>query len=162
MATHGLEGHLVLKHELGRRSAFQDVVVFFIEMAGKEMLPYFPQEIKVKNESEVHILFEGVDTREKARLLLKKGVWLPETSARKLAAKNAPLALLDFHVLASGQDLGPVLEVIEQPLQILLRLEIRGREVLIPLNESTLRQIDHSRRVIEVELPDGLLEVYLD
>jgi len=161
VATHGLQGHLVLTHELGKRSEFPDVEVFFIEMQGKELLPYFIQEIKAKNEKDVHVLFEGVTTPEKARLLLKKGVWLPESDARRLAARNAPLSMLDYHVVDSGRDLGPVLEVIEQPLQILLRLEMQGREVLIPLNESTLKFIDHSKRVIDVELPDGLLDVYL-
>jgi len=33
--------------------------------------------------------------------------------------------------------LGIILEVVEQPHQLLCRLEIKGKEVLIPLNEGT-------------------------
>jgi hypothetical protein len=36
-----------------------------------------------------------------------------------------------------------------------------GREVLIPLHEGTLRRSDARLRRLEMELPDGLLEVYL-
>jgi 16S rRNA processing protein RimM len=55
-----------------------------------------------------------------------------------------------------------VLEVIEQPVQILLRIELQGKEVLVPLNESTLDKIDHKQGKIYVTLPDGLLDIYLN
>jgi 16S rRNA processing protein RimM len=54
-----------------------------------------------------------------------------------------------------------VLEVIEQPHQILLRGEVEGKEVLLPLNESTLVEIDHEALKVVLDLPDGLLDVYL-
>ena len=54
-----------------------------------------------------------------------------------------------------------MLEVIEQPLQILLRIEIDGKEVLIPINESTLVKVDHKGEKIYVDLPEGLLDIYL-
>jgi 16S rRNA processing protein RimM len=57
--------------------------------------------------------------------------------------------------------LGPILEVIEQPHQVLCRLEIDSKEVLIPINEQTLNKVDHKNRCVFLTLPDGLLEVYL-
>jgi 16S rRNA processing protein RimM len=44
---------------------------------------------------------------------------------------------------------------------LLCRLEITKKEVLIPLNESTLKKIDHAKKQVVVELPEGLLEIYL-
>lgn len=161
VATHGLDGTLLLKHELGKRTSFKGVEAFFIEQVKGSFLPFFPVVMTAKTDSETFISFDGITSREKAQLLLKKGVWLPEEMARSLASKNAPISMLGYHVIASGDDLGPVLEVIEQPLQILLRLEMQEKEVLIPLNESTLVHLDHKQRKVEVELPDGLLEVYL-
>ena len=64
-------------------------------------------------------------------------------------------------IVADGRELCQVLEVIEQPHQILLRGEVDGKEVLLPLNESTLVEIDHQGLRVMLELPDGLLEVYL-
>jgi len=40
-------------------------------------------------------------------------------------------------------------------------LEIEGKEVLIPLHEKTISSINHKKKQVVVELPDGLLEVYL-
>jgi 16S rRNA processing protein RimM len=161
VATHGLEGSLVLRHALGGRTDFHEVEVFFIETSKEGMLPYFLTEAKVKNSSETFIRFDGVLTPERARGLLKKRVWLPASQARSLTSRNAPISLLGYMVVADGKELCKVLEVIEQPHQILLRGEVTGKEVLLPLNESTLVEIDQVGLKVMLELPDGLLEVYL-
>jgi 16S rRNA processing protein RimM len=49
----------------------------------------------------------------------------------------------------------------EQPHQLLCRIEIEGKEVLIPLHEGTLLNIDRKGRRVMVQLPEGLLEIYL-
>ena len=92
---------------------------------------------------------------------MKKKVWLSSTDAKRMASKAAPISLLGFSVIEKKKALGKVLEVIEQPLQILLRIEIDGKEVLIPINESTLVKVDHKAEKIHVDLPEGLLDIYL-
>ena len=57
--------------------------------------------------------------------------------------------------------LGTILEVIEQPHQLLCRIDIEGKEVLIPLHEDTIQKIDRKARQVVVVLPEGLLDVYL-
>jgi len=161
VATHGTEGELIIRHNLGRKSVFPGVETFFIEMIRDSFLPYFPQQIRARNEDEIIVRLESVSTREMALGLLKKNVWLPEKLVAKIAAKNAPVSMLGYMVQNDGADLGVVLEVIEQPQQILLRLEIETKEVLVPLNESTLKKIDHKTRMILVSLPDGLIDIYL-
>ena len=51
--------------------------------------------------------------------------------------------------------------MIEQPQQLLCRIEMNKQEVLIPLHEETLKKIDHKKRQVHVQLPDGLLGIYL-
>lgn len=161
VATHGTEGELIIRHNLGRKSAFPGVETFFIEMIRDSFLPFFPQQIRARNEDEIIIRLETIATKETAQGMLKKNVWLPEKLVAKIAAKNAPVSLLGYTVKNNDETLGEVLEVIEHPQQILLRLEINKKEVLVPLNQSTLNKIDHKTKTILVSLPDGLLEIYL-
>ena len=84
-----------------------------------------------------------------------------ETDFKKYAAKTAPASLLGYTIYNSKDKLSEVLEVIEQPHQLLCRLEINSKEVLIPINESFLKKIDHKKKEVIVELPEGLLEIYL-
>ena len=161
VAVHGVDGTLLVQHNLGKASPLRDVRGLFLELAPGSLIPYFPLEGKTRSDSETLLRLEGVDTPEKARTLLRKAVWLPEPDFRRLASRSAPITLLGYRVLASGRDLGPVQEVIEQPHQLLFRLDVEGREVLLPVHEGTLRRIDNRTRTVEMELPDGLLDVYL-
>jgi 16S rRNA processing protein RimM len=160
-AAHGVEGLLVLQHNLGRKSELSGVEAFFVETQEGRFLPYFISEVKARNAEESLLRVEGVDNREKALALLRKAVWLETPIAQKLADKSAPIALLGYTVMDGSKALGPVLEVIEQPAQILLRLEMEGKEVLAPLHEGTLEGIDHKKRIIRLSLPEGLLDIYL-
>lgn len=160
-AAHGVEGLLVLHHSLGKKTDFAGMESLFIEIQPGRFLPYFFLEAKPRGVEETVIRLEGVDTREKALALLKKGVWLDPANARRLASTSAPLVLVGYTVIDQGKSLGPVLEVIEQPTQLLLRLEIDGKEVLVPLHEGTLDKLDHKKRQVKVVLPEGLLDIYL-
>jgi 16S rRNA processing protein RimM len=59
-----------------------------------------------------------------------------------------------------GKVLGQILEVIEQPHQILCRVNINEKEALIPLHQDTLLKIDKKKKQVIVSLPEGLLEIY--
>ena len=56
--------------------------------------------------------------------------------------------------------LGKILEVIEQPHQVLCRISLNNKEAFIPLHEETIKKIDRKKQQVIVALPPGLLEIY--
>ncbi len=161
VATFGLNGEVVLKHNLGKKTSLKGLEVLFIEEAKDKFIPYFITAAKIKNEAEVYISVDGITNKEAAKKITAKKVWLRQDDFHKQAGKTAPISLIGYMMIDGKNELGNVLEVIEQPLQILCRLDIEGKEVLIPLHEETIRSIDHKKKRVVVELPEGLLEVYL-
>ncbi|MFC0775362.1 ribosome maturation factor RimM [Terrimonas alba] len=161
VAAFGINGQLILQHELGKKTALKDLQAIFIEEKKKSFLPWFITAAKIKSENEIYLSLEGVMTREDALKLVQKEVWLTETDFKKFAAKSAPASLLGYTVIDDGNELGTILEVIEQPHQLLCRIEIQSKEVLIPLNEAFLEKIDHRKKQVLVTLPEGLLDIYL-
>ncbi len=161
VAVHGLKGELLLKHELGKKTSLKGLQAIFIEEKNGSFLPWFIETTKIKSAEEIYIKLEGVSTREAAVKLAQKKVWLTETDFKKFAAKSSPANLMGYTIVENSSPLGEILEVIEQPHQILCRLEIKGKEVLIPLHDDSLQKVDHKKRQIMVELPEGLLDVYL-
>jgi 16S rRNA processing protein RimM len=161
VSTFGIKGELVLEHHLGAEPGFGKIKALFLEETHGKFIPYFLETHKNRKAGETLVLLEGISTPEKARLLVRKKVWLPEIEVKKIAEESSPISWLGFVVFDGKKKLGEVLEVIEQPAQILLRLEINEKEVLIPLNESTLEKIDISKQQIKVKLPEGLLDIYL-
>ena len=162
VAVHGLKGELLLKHTLDKKTSLKGLQTIFTEERKNSFLPWFIQSTNLKSEEEVYLKLENVDTREAALKLGQKEIWLPEPDFKKFSAKTSPASILGYTIINDQEPLGEILEVIEQPHQLLCRLEIKGKEVLIPLHEDSLKKTDHRRRQVVVQLPEGLIELYID
>jgi 16S rRNA processing protein RimM len=161
VAAYGLKGELVLKHELGKKTSLKGLQTIFIEEEKESFLPWFIESTKIKNEKEVFVKLEGVESREAAIKLTQKEVWFTDADIKKFSAKSSPINLLGYTIVNKKQRVGEILEIIEQPHQLLCRVEIKGKEALIPLHENFLQGINHAKRHVNVELPEGLIEIYL-
>ncbi len=161
VAVFGLKGELVLKHHLGSAAALNEHPPLFIEVKKDSLIPYFIESITARNESEVLVKLEGIDTPEAARRLSRKNVYLTEEVFNSLTDIAAPISLVGYTIVENKKNLGEVVEVIEQPHQLLCKIIMQEKEVLIPLHEQSLLEIDRRKHLIYVQLPDGLLEVFL-
>jgi 16S rRNA processing protein RimM len=159
-ASTGLKGELVLQHNLGKKTTLKGLQAVFLEDKKDSFIPYFLQSARIRNDHETVIKLEGVDFVEAARKLTPKEVWLAEEDFKKFAAKSSPIALLGFNIINNNEDLGEILEVIEQPHQVLCSILLNGKEALIPIHEDSLEKVDTKNRRVYVNLPDGLLEIY--
>jgi len=162
VAVYGLKGELVLKHELGRKTSLKDLKAIFIEDRKDSFLPWFIERAKAKSYTEVYLKLEGVNTREEAVKLAQKEIWLREEDFKRLATKTSPANLLGYTIINNKDRLGEILEVIEQPHQLLCRIEWNNKEVLVPVNEIFLKKIDHKKKEVMVALPEGLIDIYLN
>lgn len=159
-ATHGLTGEIVVKHALGKKTDFKGLQTIFIEEKKGAFLPYFVESATAKNDAEVFIKLEGFNTKESAKRLTQKEVWLLKTDFDKYAAKSSPISLLGFMMINEGKQIGEVIEVIEQPLQVFCKIMYKGNEALIPIHQESLQKIDQKQKLVYVKLPDGLLDIY--
>ena len=161
-AVHGLKGELIFKHELGKKSSLKDLKTIFIEERKDSFLPWFLESAKARSANEVLIKLETIDTREAAAKLSQKEVWLTEEDFKTYSSKSAPANLLGYTIVNNKERLTEILEIIEQPHQLLCRIEMKNKEVLIPINETFLKKIDHKKKEVIVELPDGLIDIYMN
>ena len=161
VAAHGLKGELLLLHELGKKTSLKGLKAVFIEEKKNSFIPWFVENISIKSATEIYLKLEGVNSREAAIKFIQKKLWLPESDHKKFAANAIPANLLGYTIVSNDEPLGEILEIIEQPHQLLCRLEIKKKEVLIPLHAESLEKIDHKKKQVFVDLPDGLLDIYL-
>lgn len=160
VATYGLKGEIVLQHSLGKKTSLKNLTTIFIEEKKDAFLPYFIESTKIKNDKEIFIKLEGINNKETAHKFVQNEIWLLENDFKKFAAASAPISLLGFTMINEDEELGEILEVIEQPHQVLCKILLKGKEALIPIHEEFLDKIDKKNRLVYVTLPDGLLEIY--
>jgi 16S rRNA processing protein RimM len=161
VATFGLKGELILKHSLGKKTSLKGLETLFIEEVKDSFLPYFIQSTSIKTEDEIFIKLDGLDAKETAKKLMAKEAWLTEEDFKKYAAKSSPISMLGYNLINEGDDLGKIIEVIEQPHQLLCAILFNGKEALIPIHDQSLKKIDKKNQKVHVILPDGLLDIYL-
>jgi 16S rRNA processing protein RimM len=161
VSVHGLKGELVFKHELGEKPALKTLQTIFIEEKKGSFIPYFISSAKKKTTDEIFLQIEGIETREQALKLVPKQVWLTEENFKTIADKSAPANLLGYTIIDNKNPLGEIIELIEQPQQLLCKIIMQEKEVYIPIHEESLINIDHKKKQVIVELPDGLLDIYL-
>lgn len=162
VSIHGLKGELLLKHNLGKKSSFKNLRAIFTEEPNGSFLPWFIQDTRIKSADETFIKLEGVDSREAAKRFSQKPAWIPEPDFKKYATKSAPASMLGYLLVDRNVPVGKVEEVIEQPHQLLVKINVSSKEALIPLHEDFLKKIDHRKKEIHVSLPEGLIEIYLE
>src|SRR5206468_9171726 len=94
VSPYGLNGELILKHNLGKRSTLKDLKAIFIEEKKETFIPWFILSAKAKSETEIYLKLDGVTTREYAIKLTQKEIWLPDEDFKKYSAKSSPINLL--------------------------------------------------------------------
>lgn len=161
VAAHGIKGELLLKHELGKKTSLKGLKAIFIEEKKNSFLPWFVEAVKLRTGEQVLMKLEGVSTREAAIKLAQREVWFSEEDLKKFSARSSPIHLLGYTIINNENPIGEILEIIEQAHQVLCKIEMNGTEVLVPLNENTLKRIKHSQKEVIVNLPEGLLDIYL-
>lgn len=160
--THGLEGRVVLRHQLDSKNLWSKIPHIFIEIRRESYIPYFIEAQKVLNHEEVLLTLDEIDSVELAKTLSGKNVYLEQEVFNKLKPKAVTLDMIGFKVVDKVHgELGVVEDLFETPGQVLATVQHKGKELIIPLIEATIVGIDAARKSISVNLPEGLLEVYL-
>ncbi|MCK7559294.1 hypothetical protein MKQ70_31745 [Chitinophaga sedimenti] len=98
-AVFGLEGEVILKHSLGKRTFLKGVEVLFLEERKDSFIPYFLEKAKPKDHENVYVKLEGVNT-PKRHVKYCSGVFTCRMLILK--RKRPPRPLCRYWVLTSG------------------------------------------------------------
>ncbi|RZK49038.1 MAG: 16S rRNA processing protein RimM [Pedobacter sp.] len=159
--TKGLKGELQLFFEFDDYEEL-DFDVLFVEDAGK-LVPYFVENLKIQTNQTAKVFLEDIDHIDKASPLVKKKVYLPLTQMPERDPEDFRYTdLVGFLVVdEEAGELGEITQVQELPQQFIATFVYQEKEVMFPLNEDIILEIDVENEELVVDLPEGLLDLYL-
>lgn len=163
LKPHGLKGHVVFKF-YNSSINYEEAEYFFIEFKGSE-LPYFVEDIK-KLPKGYKIKFEEINSSEEAEEIIQKELLLRPEEIERLSTKEPTLSevLIGYSAynLTKEHLLGVVSTVLKNKYQDVLEIKhTSGKNILVPLVDVFIKEIDKESKSIVLNIPDGLLEVYL-
>jgi 16S rRNA processing protein RimM len=161
VATHGLQGAVILKHITGSNDWLKADDVLFIELRKESYIPHFVVQCKASNDEEYIVTMEDISAVEEAKKLVGRPVYVKEDILVG-TAKDSPLLWIGFNLVDKQKgSLGPIEDVMQVSGQWLAKITIEGKEVLIPLVEQMLIEVNVRNKYIRMDLPEGLIDVYL-
>ena len=159
--THGLKGEVTLKIDADDPSAYLEMKHFFLEI-NKVLTPFFVEKITMSGDK-FFVAIQDMKTIEAAQHLVGKAVYLPMEMLPKLSGKQFYFhEIVGFTVVDTEKgELGPVTEVLEYPTQAILQVMKGKKEVLIPILDHVIQNVDRDNKILTITAPEGLIDMYL-
>ncbi len=157
---HGVSGEVVVRALTGFTSDDLCYEFLFVEIDGG-LVPYYVEEVRVKNGEEVLVKFEYVDNQDEARRISGADIyisreWLDEQGDDMSIDRQ----ITGWSVYDENEIMIKIIDIEEQngvnPLFVVMRGD---EEILIPMVDSFISAVDVNNRIVTFELPEGLLDL---
>lgn len=156
LKTHGYKGHLKIFIDEFYMADFGDMSAIFINQ-----LPYFITSKDITSDTQAIILLEDIDNKEKAHPLQNATIFAKDDDITEIYVEESYNDFVGFTISDKTLGfIGEIAQVLELPHQFLAQVFIEKKEILIPLNEDFIIEIDENKKTINMQLPDGLLDIY--
>ena len=158
--SHGVRGDLVIYLDADEPNSYKSIKSLFLEESAG-LKEYTITTIRINaNLATVHL--NGIPDRNTSDLYIKKKVFLPIQSLPPLKEKQFYFhEVIGFTLLdKNAGNLGPITNVYELPQHPVLAIEINNKEVLIPAVADFIIHVSRENKTVEMDLPDGLIDVY--
>lgn len=159
---HGYKGELTAALDTGDIHDYEDLEILFLDLKGT-LVPYFVELLEYKTNTAAKVKLEGIDTEEKAKALVKSTIYIKRSDMSAPDTDRAALrAITGYKVFdAEHGDIGVVDHIEESPNNPLLIIHNGKKEILLPLNGDFFESIDHEKREVHINAPEGLIDFYL-
>lgn len=161
--THNLLGSVIISTDGDLLERYADEPVF-LQLDGAPV-PFFIAEdgLTVRNHSSYIVKFDYVDSLAQAERLVGSEVLLERALLEEEEMEESDgdiYELIDFEVRdqVSGQ-IGRVLDVADYSGNVVLTVLILEREVLLPLSENFVSEVNFEHGYLQVQIPQELMEL---
>lgn len=153
---HGIKGEIKLYVDEGYED---DLFAAKALLIGQPALPYFIEKLRAGGS--IIAKLEEMDQREDVVLLSNKPLFLTADAVTAIVVdEDHPfLGLVGYTIKAADYPLlGPIVDVMDLPEHHLAEIKYAGNTYYIPLHEDLIVARKESTKVVEMQLPDGLLD----
>ena len=159
---YSFKGELLVKLDTDEPEMFEDMESVFVELRNN-LVPFFIESSQLHKSELLRVKFEDVDTEQDADSLLKCGLYLPLEFLPQLDDDKFYFhEIIGFTVedVNFGQ-VGTVKSINDSTAQALFEIDRDGIEILIPMNDAFIKKVHKKKKLIIVDTPEGLIDLYL-
>lgn len=159
----GTKGDVVAFLDTDNPENYMALESVFLSMEG-ELIPFFIESMSPRKGNTAAIHFAETDNTEKASWFINRELYLPIELLPKLSGTRFYYhEITDFEVIDTQHgNIGKVKEVLDYPRQAIISILHEDKEILIPVSDDIITAVDRENKILHIDAPEGLIDIYLD
>ncbi len=156
---HGIGNSLTIKLDVDNANDYSNLDGVFVELSNS-LMPLFVSNSKPHKSKELIIEIEDVSD---VRIFVGCSVYLPLEQLPKLEGKK-----FYFHEIIGYKAIdlragaiGIIEDVLDYPHQQIFSIKFNAKEILIPIIDDFIVEVNKQEKKIILNAPDGLIDIYL-
>ena len=157
---HGIKGEISLVPNCDLFDEVEDPCVI-CEIDGI-LVPFFIEEYRYKTDTVMLVKLENVNDEKAARDFTNREVFFPleDVGEDDLVGDMSWDSFIGYTVIDELHgELGKITDVDETTINVLLQIDHKGNEILLPAAEELITSADHENKTLRVSVPEGLLDL---
>lgn len=155
LKSNGTDGELVLSF----RSVDPDEVNLtepvFINFDGLPV-PFFIESLTKRGLSKALVRLTDINSGEDALEVVGQPIWAREEDYEELASEDDDFTFIIGWTL---DGVGEITDFIDIPANPCIEVSYNGSTVVVPMHEDLIISLDEKKRLLKMELPEGLLDL---
>ena len=162
VSKYSFKGEVLVKLDTDDPESYENMESVFVSV-GNDLIPFFISHCRLHKSSLLRIAFEEVKDETAAEKLLHSELYLPLTLLPSLEGNQFYFhEIIGFTVIDKVHgNIGTITAVNDNTPQALFEVEKEGKQLLIPIHDEIITQVDRKSQTIHVKTPDGLVALYL-
>lgn len=156
------KGEVLIKLDTDEPESYLEMESVYVDY-DKNLVPFFIEKSSLQKSYLLRVKFEDVDTEEDADDLMKCDLYLPLEMLPKLNDDQFYYHEIIGYTVEDKNygNIGQLTGINDTTSQALLEIEKGGKQILIPMNDEFLIKVDKKNRIVFVNTPEGLIDLYM-
>jgi 16S rRNA processing protein RimM len=156
------KGEVLIYLDTDEPELYENMESIFVEF-NKNLIPYFIENSSLHKNDFLRVKFEDVDNEEQADEIIGSEVYLPISMLPKLEGNKFYFhEVIGFEIEDKRLGVfGKIVSINDSSAQPLFEVVNGSVEILVPMIDQFLVKIDRENKKVVMDLPEGLVEMYL-
>ncbi len=121
-------------------------------------VPFFAESVRIKNSDTLLLTIDGIASEELAKKLVNAKIY---ALMEEMPEQDEVYCdyFVGFTIVTDGKEIGRITDVDDSTENALFVVESQGKTFYVPISEDFIVDIDEAEKTIEMELPEGLLDL---
>ena len=163
VSKYSFRGEVLVKLDTDEPEIYENMESVFVSL-GNNLVPFFIERCRLHKSALLRIDFEEVKDETSADKIMGSELYLPLSMLPALEGNKFYFhEVVGFTLMDEVHgDIGVIQAVNDSASQELFEVEKDGKELLIPISDDIITQVDRNTKTIHVRTPEGLVDLYLN